>query len=81
MKEIEINTEIHNNKLDIEPDIGEIKRYYEGKMAIMEKKINVSEILENLYREQIDELKNKLNKYTSHKVKNYNEDIVIYDFH
>ena len=81
VKEIEINTEIHNNKLDIEPDIGEIKRYYEGKMAIMEKKINVSEILENLYREQIDELKNKLNKCTSHKVKNYNEDIVIYDFH
>ena len=69
------------NKSEIEDEIEEIKSYYEGKIAIMDKKIKVFEILENLYIKQIDELKNKLNKNASHKIKKLNEDVIICDFH
>ena len=70
----------YNNKSEIEDEIEEIKSYYEGKIAIMDKKIKVFEILENLYIKQIDELKNKLNKNAPHKIKKFNEEIIC-DFH
>ena len=63
-------------------DIKEIKSYYEGKIEIMAKKIKVFEILENLYIKQIDNLKNKSNQNKSarKKIKDYNEDFIVYDF-
>ena len=71
----------YNNKSEIEDEIEEIKNYYEGKIAIMDKKIKVFEILESLYMKQIDELKNKLNKNATRKIKRFNEDVIMYDFH
>ena len=71
----------HNNNLEFAEEIEEIKNYYEGKMLIMDKKIKVFEILENLYIKQVDELKKKLNKNITHRIKKINEDLIVYDFH
>ena len=81
IKENENINKICNNKAEIEDEIEEIKNYYEGKIAIMDKKIKVFEILESLYMKQIDELKNKLNKNATRKIKRFNEDVIMYDFH
>ena len=64
------------NKLDSFDDINEIKNYYEGKIDLMDKKIKVCEILENLYLKQIDELKKKLVKISTNKLKKINENIL-----
>ena len=64
------------NKLDSSDDINEIKNYYEGKIDLMDKKIKVCEILENLYLKQIDELKRKLGKISTNKLKKINENIL-----
>ena len=71
----------YKNKLEISDEIREIKNYYEGKINIMEKKIKVFEILENLYISQTDELKKKLTKNASNKLKKINENLMVYDFH
>ena len=68
------------NKLNYSNDIKEIKNYYEGKINIMDKKIKVFEILENLYLRQIDELKIKLGKVPTKKLKKINEDLIVQDF-
>ena len=46
-----------------------------------EKLIKVFEILENLYIYQNDELKKKLTKNASNKLKKINENLMAYDFH
>ena len=50
------------NKVEITNEIKEIKNYYEGKIDIMEKKIKIFEVLEDLYEKQIDGLKKELKK-------------------
>ena len=60
----------NKNKNDFSNEIKEIKKYYEGKIELMDKKIKISEILENLYAKQIDGLKKKLNKNVSNELKN-----------
>ena len=70
-----------NNEFEFAEEIEEIKNYYEGKMLIMDKKIKVFEILENLYIKQVEELKKKLNKNIPRRIKKINEDLVVYDFH
>ena len=50
------------NKVEIKNEIKEIKNYYEGKIDIMDKKIKIFEVLEDLYEKQIDGLKKQLNK-------------------
>jgi hypothetical protein len=75
------NSNAFKNKLEISDDIRDIKNYYEGKINIMEKKIKVFEILENLYMKQVDELKKKLSKNIPNKLKNINEDLLVYNYH
>mgnify|MGYP006873197299 CR=1 FL=1 len=69
------------NKLEISDDIRDIKNYYEGKINIMERKIKVFEILENLYMKQVEELKIKLSKNNPNKLKKYNEDLLVENYH
>ena len=77
----EKNNENFKNKYEINNEVEDIKRYFEGKISIMDKKIKVLEILENLYIKQIEELKNKLNKFmNNNRKKKINEDLIIYDF-
>jgi len=75
------NSNAFKNILEISDDIKDIKNYYEGKINIMEKKIKVFEILEDLYMKQIDELKKKLNKNITNKLKNKKEDLLVYNYH
>ncbi len=75
------NSNALKHKLEISDDIRDIKNYYEGKINIMEKKIKVFEILENLYMKQVDDLKKKLSKNIPNKLKNINEDLLIYNYH
>ena len=75
------NSNALKNRLEISDDIRDIKNYYEGKINIMEKKIKVFEILENLYMKQVDDLKKKLNKNFQNKLKNINEDLLAYNYH
>ena len=75
------NSNALKHKLEISDDIRDIKNYYEGKINIMEKKIKVFEILENLYMKQVDDLKKKLSKNIPNKLKNINEDLLVYNYH
>ena len=50
------------NKVEIKNEIKEKKNYYEGKIDIMDKKIKIFEVLEDLYEKQIDGLKKELKK-------------------
>ena len=65
-KEVSTN----KNKNDFSNEIKELKKYYEGKIDLMVKKIKISEILENLYSKQIEGLKKKINKNVSNELKN-----------
>jgi hypothetical protein len=75
------NSNALKHKLEISDDIKDIKNYYEGKINIMEKKIKVFEILENLYMKQVDDLKKKSSKNIQNKLKNINEDLLAYNYH
>ena len=75
------NSNALKHKLEISDDIRDIKNYYEGKINIMEKKIKVFEILENLYMKQVDDLKKKLSKNIPNKLKKINEELLIYNYH
>ena len=75
------NSNALKNRLEISDDIRDIKNYYEGKINIMEKKIKVFEILENLYMKQVDDLKKKSSKNIQNKLKNINEDLLAYNYH
>ena len=75
------NSNALKHKLEISDDIRDIKNYYEGKINIMEKKIKVFEILENLYMKQVDDLKKKLSKNIANKLKNINEELLVYNYH
>ena len=75
------NSNALKHKLEISDDIRDIKNYYEGKINIMEKKIKVFEILENLYMKQVDDLKKKLSKNIPNKLKNINEELLVYNYH
>ena len=75
------NSNALKHKLEISDDIRDIKNYYEGKINIMEKKIKVFEILENLYMKQVDDLKKKLSKNIPNKLKNIKEDLLVYNYH
>ena len=76
----EEKNENFKNKYEITNEVEDIKRYFEGKINIMDKKIKVLEILESLYIKQIEELRNKLNKYVNNRPKKINEELIIYDF-
>ena len=76
------NDNINDNCVfEISDEIKEIKNYYEGKMDIMQKKIKVFEILENLYLKQIEEFKKKSNKNISNKLIKINENLMNYNHH
>ena len=76
----EEKNENFKNKYEITNEVEDIKSYFEGKINIMDKKIKVLEILESLYIKQIEELRNKLNKYVNNRPKKINEELIIYDF-